>query len=148
MRGLIDISPKKSQKVKLANKPNRQRLFSYKYFIKKNNDRIQVCQKCFKNIFNETDQFLKTVSKKIMKPGTLLDERERKKCSFKLSEEQEKLVLNHIRSFPAYEGHYTRRDSSKKYLQSDLNLSIMYRLNCELQANPVSITTYKKFLRH
>ncbi|WAQ96145.1 LOW QUALITY PROTEIN: hypothetical protein MAR_028835 [Mya arenaria] len=47
------------------------------------------------------------------------------------SELQKSKVRNHIRSFPNMDSHYCRKDSSKRYLASDLNISKMYRLYCE-----------------
>ncbi|KAJ4429628.1 hypothetical protein ANN_21829 [Periplaneta americana] len=41
-------------------------------------------------------------------------------------------VINYIRSFPAYQSHYSRRDNSgRKYLNPDLNIRKMYDLYLE-----------------
>ena len=41
------------------------------------------------------------------------------------------LVQKHIESFPVVEGHYTRKDSNRKYLGADLNITRMYQLYLE-----------------
>ncbi|XP_055859195.1 uncharacterized protein LOC129921411 [Episyrphus balteatus] len=56
-------------------------------------------------------------------------------------------IREHIKSFPAYESHYTRRDSSCKYFHSDLTLSKMYRLYCEKHQSVASISTYSKIFK-
>ena len=57
-------------------------------------------------------------------------------------------VEDHIKSFPATESHYCRKSSSKTYLDSSLNIKIMYRLYCqrmsELQEEPVKEHLYRK----
>ena len=40
-------------------------------------------------------------------------------------------VRKHIESFPVVDGHYTRKDSSRKYLVADLNIMRMYQLYVE-----------------
>jgi hypothetical protein len=40
-------------------------------------------------------------------------------------------VKQHIESFPTVEGHYTRRESTRKYLGADLNITRMYQLYIE-----------------
>lgn len=41
------------------------------------------------------------------------------------------LVQKHIESFPVVDGHYTRKDSNRKYLGADLNITRMYQLYLE-----------------
>jgi hypothetical protein len=35
-------------------------------------------------------------------------------------------VRNHIESFPTVEAHYTRQDTKRRFLRSDLNISKLY----------------------
>ena len=46
-------------------------------------------------------------------------------------EEELSKIDNHIKSFPAYETHYSRAHISKKYLPSTLTLAKMYSLFIE-----------------
>ena len=41
------------------------------------------------------------------------------------------VVQKHIESFPVVDGHYTRKDSNRKYLGADLNITRMYQLYLE-----------------
>lgn len=51
-------------------------------------------------------------------------------------------IKEHINSFPAYESHYSRRDTSQKYLLADLSINKIYGLYCEKVANPVSSSKF------
>lgn len=46
----------------------------------------------------------------------------------KTSAEARKTILDHIKMFPAFESHYSRSHTSKKYLSSELSISKMFRL--------------------
>lgn len=123
----------------------RNRIYSYRYFLNINGERTVVCQKCFKATLGENDRFLKTViSKKNESTGTVIgqDLRGRKASTRKISEERKNEVLTHINSFPAYESHYSRKHTSKKYLEADLNLTTMYKLYAAENLQPVSLSKY------
>ena len=40
-------------------------------------------------------------------------------------------VIEHINLFPRVPSHYTRKDSSREYLEENLSLSVMYNLYIE-----------------
>ena len=46
----------------------------------------------------------------------------------KLSDDMKTLIKEHIKSFPIMESHYTREQSSRTFLGSNLNLTKMYEL--------------------
>ena len=52
-----------------------------------------------------------------------------------LSDEAVKEIEEHTRSFPIVPPHYCRQSSDKIYLETFLNISIMYRLYVELQGS-------------
>ncbi|CAG9828166.1 unnamed protein product [Diabrotica balteata] len=56
------------------------------------------------------------------------DKRQNSKSHNATAEIQRQQVKDHINSFPRIESHYCKRDSTKNYLNADLNISIMYRL--------------------
>jgi hypothetical protein len=62
-------------------------------------------------------------------------------------EEDVEFVMNHINSFPRVPSHYCRKDSTREYLGSELNLAIMYRLyvaKCQEEDRcPVGDTLYR-----
>lgn len=53
-------------------------------------------------------------------------------------------VCVHIESFPKYVSHYCRKETSAKYLNSDLTVSKMYELYKETHENPVSLSSYNR----
>ena len=48
------------------------------------------------------------------------------------------VIRKHIESFPVVEGHYTRKDSNRKYLGADLNITRMYQLYLEQSKGKIS----------
>lgn len=78
------------------------------------------------------------------------DKRGKHKPHNKTKEEVLKIVRNHIESFPAVEGHYTRKSPNRKYLGAELNVPKMYQLYLENYKATVpedklaSITIYRK----
>lgn len=148
--GLIEIEDKKSQTLKKSEIRPRNRQHHIKYFINANTEKIRVCQKCFKQCFNETESFLKSVvRKKLEQPNIpFKDCRGAGGGSNKINEEVVELIKTHINSFPAYESHYTRRDTSCKYLHADLTLADMYRLFGEKHSTvSVSMSTFSSIFK-
>lgn len=56
------------------------------------------------------------------------DKRGKHKPHNKTSKDALDKVRKHIESFPAVEGHYTRKESNRTYLGADLNIARMYQL--------------------
>lgn len=50
-------------------------------------------------------------------------------------------------SIPAYESHYTRKQSSQKYFDTNLNLSKLYNLYTDITESPISLTKYAEILK-
>lgn len=82
---------------------------------------------------------------------TSADQRTNEICYRKLSIAAKEFVDNHIKSIPAYESHYSRQKSTKKYLSSDFNISILYDLYCqecdEKLVKPVCANIYRKIFK-
>ncbi|CAC5362185.1 unnamed protein product [Mytilus coruscus] len=57
-----------------------------------------------------------------------IDKRGRHTPHNKTSDAALKAIRSHIESFPVVDGHYTRKDSNRKYLGAELNISRMYQL--------------------
>lgn len=125
----IKIQPVKTRRLqKTSNK--KDRIFIFKKIIKKNNVKLQVCQK--KNMTTlciSVDAITEAVSN-IDSLG-FYDKNDRrgvKSPPNKTKAEEVKLVKEHIDSFPVIESHYCRKDSKKKYLYSDVKSVVkMYR---------------------
>ncbi len=62
----------------------------------------------------------------------------------KLPSAKREEVRGHILSFPKYVSHYARNQTESKFLNSTLNLAIMYRLYKKKFKNPVSQSFYKR----
>lgn len=147
---MIEIREKKTQTLqKNAVAPRRRDHTTY-YFLEIETKRINVCQKCFKLTLSETDGFLKTaIAKKLNSSVSSItpDKRGKGAAINKITDEKIRDIHDHINSFPAYESHYTRRDTAKKYLQSDLTISKMYELYCSNREKPVSISKYSEIFK-
>jgi len=136
-----------------------QRAVSREYFLlSSNSEKKRVCQKFFCATLSITFPVVNNALKNCNDFGmyTGIDERKGQVALNKLQLEKRNKVKNHINLFPRVESHYCRRDSSKQYLSSDLNISSMYRLYCEQiktesymlspegQEIPVNINIYRK----
>lgn len=51
------------------------------------------------------------------------------------------IIITEINLYSSHESHYTRRDTSKRYLPSDLTLTYLHKDFCE-KNSPVSIRVY------
>ena len=106
-----------------------------------------MCKQCFLSTLGETPDFLRTVINKEFyynEEGMYRDLRGRHEPSNNLNNEKNLEIMNHKQKFPAYESHYSRRHTSRKYLSSSLNLRIMQNLYKIENSKPVSITSYRK----
>lgn len=126
---LISIVEKKSETNLSCPKKNRQKTFCY--FIDVKGERVQICKGCFCDIFGETAKFIFSVTNKKISSASAIpfsDKRRKHVPSNKISEEKMQQIYTHIKKFPSYESHYSRRHTEKRYLPSNLNKTIMYKL--------------------
>lgn len=147
LSGLILIEDTKMQRKNKSTTNPRKRSHTYKYFVELNGKRIGVCQKCFRYTFSETEQFIKTVVKKKLAnegPLNITDFRGKHPGPKKISTEKEKGIINFINCFPSYESHYTRRDTSKRYLSQDLSIAELHRLYCEKFGPSISLSKFSQ----
>lgn len=137
--------PKTARRRKLDSTKTRE--VTYLYYFKINGERENVCKKCFLSILDETPKFLSEVMKnknKYVCGITDKDSRGLHSPANKISEEQIKKIISHIKSFPCYESHYTRKLNDKNYLPNHLNLKIMFGLYREYETvKPVSRKIYE-----
>lgn len=125
----------------------KDREVTHEYFLEFNGKRVSVCKDCFCKTLDEKPKFIATSikNKGFNTSGiTIDDERGKNATSNKRSEEDINEVRAHIKSFPSYESHYTRRTNDKRYLPSHLNLRIMYDFYKEGRNNPVGRTLYER----
>lgn len=144
----INVEKKKIERVKdeFKKHKNRQKTLYYRFEVA-DSKTINVCKKCFLCTLDESEKFIcSVVRKQSLSPIGIPenDRRGRHQSRYnKLSSEAIQKVKDHILSFPAYESHYSRRHTGKKYLQSHLNLSVMYELYKQQETNAVSKSVYR-----
>lgn len=126
---------------------SKERNITYNYSFEINGQRRKCCKKCFQSTLDETDKFLQNALKNKSQSVTGIitaDNRGRHIPANVTSEDRLKKVVEHINSFPKYESHYTRRVNDKQYLNTDLNLTKMYKLYLEITPNPVGRNIYER----
>ncbi|XP_074037188.1 uncharacterized protein [Leptinotarsa decemlineata] len=106
-------------------KSAKTREVTYQYSFEINGRRVEVCKDCFCRTTQE-------------------DKRGKQSTANKRTELEMNDVRAHNNSFQAHERHYTRKTNDKKYLQSHLNLRIMYNLYKEGRENFISRTIYER----
>lgn len=147
IRQMTSSTPKiKTIKKNLSNPRNRNTTFNYFFLV--NNENIAVCKKCFQQTLDETERFMKTVQQKHRSPQTdICDMRGKQSSTNKLSEDEIMQVKIFLNDFPAYESHYTRRDTSKKYFDYNYTIHKFFELYTERYGNCVSESKFYKIFR-
>lgn len=152
--GLISGKGKESSRKKIDNKDKQKnRMITYQYFLNLNCQKVQICKKCFMVVFCITNRFITEVinNKNSSASGFVhSDMRGKSAPSNKTSDENMDLIHSHISLIPTYESHYTRKDSSRKYIPHYYNLRRLYdeyKIWLGLDKKPVSQTIYEKEFR-
>ena len=143
---------KQKKKRVTRNIENSRRTFTMNYSFTINGEKRQVCRAFFMATLNVTDAFMRGAVAKLSSSGIVEKENRGKHVPHnKLKDDDELLIREHILSFPAVESHYCRASSTKRYLDSSLNVSIMHKLyksKCsELNVHPVSFEKYRRVFR-
>lgn len=127
---LIELRNIKQHRPRHCHASNRHyRQVTAVYSVHVNGQTIKVCKKCFRQIFDESNKFIETVirKKRASVSGIIQDDmRGTHSPTNKTSQERLRYAYEHLLSLPSYESHYTRRDSSKKYLPSHYTISLCY----------------------
>lgn len=140
----IKINNKKTHTIGGKGKREYSNTYKIVYF----NEDYKICKSCLLKTLGESNRFLQTVCEKIKKYGRVTKSERGRAASYKKkSNERLKEVEQHINKFPAYESHYSRAKTAKKYLSSDLSLNTMYQLYCKENSNPVCKTVYGKVFK-
>lgn len=108
-----------------ANKKSSTKRFS----LTVDKQKVDVCKKFFLNTLGISQTFVSTALSKKDSGGVVKsDKRGRKMPPNKIPAEIKDNIRNHILKFPTIESHYSRERSSKRFLDSNLNISRMYEL--------------------
>lgn len=144
----MTASETKITRSKVEGKATENRLYTFTYSFDIKENKIVVCKTCFLSTLGETEKFVScTMTNKLTSNSgiTHTDKRGTHTPIHKTSETKLDEVRKHINSFLAYQSHYSRRHTDKKYLAPDLTLNKMYNLYCEqYNEKPVSIKIYSK----
>nr|CAH7716593.1 unnamed protein product [Callosobruchus chinensis] len=123
------------------------------YYVNAENTSEKVCKTYFLQTFQISNGRLGRALKRarVSSPGE--DLRGRHEPANKTPDAKIQMVRDHINSFPSYQSHYTRsHNSNRKYLDSKLNLRLMYGLYKEKYGNngdaPVSEAIYRHVFHH
>lgn len=124
------------------------RTVNYNYYVlNEANNRIQVCRGSFINILGITKHRVIGVFQRFKKPNALVPIEirggNRKFESFK---EKCDLVSDFIKKFKPVESHYIRAKSSRLYLDSNFNISKMWKLYNENV--PINLKVKESYFRH
>jgi len=102
---------------------------TYEYFLELDGERTQVCKTTFLATLCIGEKTVKVAKGKDDGFGhAASDGRGRGPPSTKKGEVACDRIKVHILSFPTMESHYTRANTTRKYLEASLNLKQMYRL--------------------
>lgn len=148
--GLIEIAEKKTETLAKNIEKPRNRKNHILYHLQYEGQKIKVCQKCFKQCFDETESFLKSVvKKKLEQPHKeFVDKRGALLGTNQLPQIVVDNIKKHINSFPSYESHYSRKHTSLKYFHADLTIAEMYRLYCEeFSSEAASLSKYTEIFK-
>ncbi|KAK3908150.1 Conopeptide-Ac1 [Frankliniella fusca] len=123
--------------------PKKDRTCTLEYSLIYNQTRLTVSKGCFLATLDENDKFVRGLLERRSSTLQVADDaRGKHPPANKLPEEVRQGVVSHIRKFPAYISHYSRRHTAQLYLGSHLNVAIMHNLYLE-EGNPkVSYHTY------
>lgn len=148
----IEEEEKHVQRLRRNDGKKSRRNFTRKYFMTKTNGKkIQVCQTMFLNTFDVTLKKARVVVEKKRSSGSKIcseDNRGKHKNHPKVPENDKLLIKEHINLFPAYQSHYSRSHTQKKYLPPDLSIAQMHRLYVdyckERNIQPRNASLYRK----
>lgn len=122
---LTGIKRKRERTGARSNQKTSNKVFTFTV----NNVQVEVCQTFFLNTLAVSQTFVSTALSKKGSGGLVdVDKRGRKVPPNKISPEVKDSIRNHILKFPSIESHYSRERSSKRYLDSNLNISRMYNM--------------------
>jgi len=117
-----------------TNSSSSRRQISKKYFLPlKNNDTQCVCKVMFLNTLAISEKVVSNVGKKLeLSPAITADKRgTHTNRPHKIHSEVIAYIKKHIDMFPVVDSHYTRQNTTKQYLESDLSIAKMHRFYLE-----------------
>lgn len=149
--GLISFSsPKASRKRRNTPEKQKNRQVTFTYHIPIDGEQVKLCKSCFLRVFDETPKFVWVLCKQKQQSPTNYstpDKRGMLPPPNKITDEQLNAVQEHLASLPAYESHYCRKETSKKYLPPYFTVTKTYNMYCETTEKPISYTKYLELFK-
>ncbi|KAH9631378.1 hypothetical protein HF086_012166 [Spodoptera exigua] len=133
----INKFSKKLSKRRFTTESTSRRHFTTQYFLPISSEsqnphceHRRVCFKAFLNTLSITDQFVRTAHQKLNEEGITLPDNRGKHPNhvIKIDSDMIKSVCDHVASFQPVESHYTRKNTSKLYLDNNLSMKKMFSL--------------------
>ncbi|XP_048125447.1 uncharacterized protein LOC125311430 [Alosa alosa] len=139
------IKVEKRNKEKVSRRSN-----TFEYYLTSDGQQVRVCKDFFLKTLDMSEKFARSAgglrhSELGMTPPS---KKRRHTPQNKVPESSKDKIREHINSFPTLESHYSRKDTSKLYLEGSLNLVKMYALykqKCEQEWNiePEKLSMYR-----
>ncbi|XP_062715776.1 uncharacterized protein LOC134291697 [Aedes albopictus] len=121
---------------------------SITYHLPQRGDKIRVCKTMFINTLGINKGVVDIAMTKQSSLNVIEADQRGKHVKCGLSASLVQKVKQHIQSFPVVPSHYCREKTTRKYLDSSLNITMMYRLYCEFCDNrgeeKVTVSMYRK----
>ncbi|XP_072402171.1 uncharacterized protein [Diabrotica undecimpunctata] len=134
--------PDRSRNRKIERKSHN---FFIRYHVWKNGKKICICQKLFLSIFSVSQRRVNTIARKMQSGSGIVENRGGDKRSFKNVKKFE-AVKKFIASLKGHESHYGRAKSRRIYLSSENNITILWNLYNQSNAENLKVN-YKYFSR-
>ncbi|KAJ8930717.1 hypothetical protein NQ314_016444 [Rhamnusium bicolor] len=150
-RDFIHANSKKNVKKIKTTQHDSRRNYSMNYFLPIDGNRKKVCKPMFLNTLGIKKGVVDIALKKRSKENVAASDGRGKGNSKTLDPAIVQNIMTHIQSFPCIPSHYCRADTTRKYLDSSLNLATMYRMYvqwCQENGNPTAkLSTYRNVFK-
>lgn len=143
LRGVVQAN--KTQRSRPRNNSATPKAINFKYSLRVDEESIQVCKKYFLGILQISwGRLYRCLSKNEI--FCVTDGRGRHTPANKIDDAD---VISHIKSFPTYQSHYSRKDNpERKYLHPNLTIRKMFNLYVEKCQAANKMPVKEKFYYH
>ncbi|KAE8744950.1 hypothetical protein FOCC_FOCC008362 [Frankliniella occidentalis] len=137
------VLKKEKNSTKVRSSPKKERTCTLEYSVVHNEKRFLLSKECFLSTLDENDRFVRGIVERRSTTAQVPDDRRgRHAPPNKIPDEVKQEVEAHIKKFPAYVSHYSRRHTEQLYLGSHLNVSIMYNMYLKEGGTKLSYNKY------
>lgn len=145
LQGLINVNTIQRRRPRVE-EGNKSKAHSFKYLIYKGAAKLDVCLNAFCSVYAVSQSRLRRLKDLAILGKSPRDLRGQNSSANKMSDDVQTAVRQHIASFPVKVSHYANKEIN--YLNSELNLKIMYNLFKGLYPDiKVSYPFYTRYFR-